>query len=79
MKTDIKNQMAAENPDAVLEYLEAKRWWIRLDNDSKIKFYNAFHAMQNHLGCCKTCCEYVYYGVGDLCANGKEIIARELA
>ena len=44
-------------------------------NESKIQFSNAFRAMQNHLGCCEECCEYMYDGDGDLCDHGKEIIA----
>ena len=52
---------------------------MNLPNDTKIKFGNAFRAMQNHLGCCMKCSEYIYDGDGDLCDNGKEIIVRELA
>src|SRR5438094_826098 len=48
---------------------------IHVSNESKIRFSNAFHAMQNHLGCCSECCVYMYDGEGDLCSHGKEIIA----
>ena len=51
---------------------------IRLHNETKIKFSNAFHAMQNHLGNCEACCEYMYHGDGDLCDKAKDIIARQL-
>ena len=52
---------------------------FRLSNETKIKACNFFHTMQNHMGCCEQCCEYLYDGDGDLCSHGKEIIARELA
>lgn len=35
--------------------------------------------MQQHLGNCDACCEYMYHGIGDLCDIGKDIIARKLA
>ena len=52
---------------------------LRLQNETKIKFCNAFHEMQNHLGNCDACCLYLYHGDGDLCNLGKDIIARKLA
>ena len=52
---------------------------LRLQNETKIKFCNAFHEMQNHLGNCDACCLYLYHGDGDLCELGKDIIARKLA
>lgn len=52
---------------------------LRLQNETKIKFCNAWHEMQQHLGNCDACCEYMYHGIGDLCDIGKDIIARKLA
>lgn len=52
---------------------------IRLTNETKIKFCNAWHEMLLHLGNCDACCEYMYHGIGDLCDIGKDIIARKLA
>ncbi len=52
---------------------------LRLQNETKINFCNAWHEMQQHLGNCDGCCEYMYHGIGDLCDIGKDIIARKLA
>jgi hypothetical protein len=52
---------------------------LRLQNETKINFCNAWHEMQQHLGNCDGCCEYMYHGIGDLCEIGKDIIARKLA
>lgn len=51
---------------------------IRLDNDSKIKFCNAWHAMNRHYTVCAHCREYLIEGDGDLCAIGKHLVAKEL-
>ncbi len=53
-------------------------------NDVKIRFSNAYHAMQAHMtdaagrAACKACWEYIQYGDGDLCLLGKQIIADKL-
>ncbi len=52
--------------------------FIRLPNETKIKFGNAFNAMQQHLKDCEPCRDYMNYGDGDLCDKGKDMIAREL-
>lgn len=52
---------------------------LLLPNDTKIRFCNAFHAMQKHLGNCDACCMYLYHGDGDLCEQGKAVIANEVA
>jgi len=51
---------------------------IRLDNDSKIKFCNAWHAMNRHYTVCAQCREYLINGDNDLCAIGKHLVAKEL-
>src|ERR1051325_4246474 len=52
---------------------------VALPNDTKIRFCNALDGLRRHWLTCDACAEYVYWGDGDLCAKGKEIIAMELA
>lgn len=52
---------------------------MELDNDSKIRFGNAFCAILEHSRTCQDCRTYLDSGDGDLCAKGKDIIAFELA
>ena len=65
------------NQDA-LQYGSLMPDLIRLDNDSKIKFCNAWHAMNRHYTVCAQCREYLIEGDGDLCAIGKHLVAKEL-
>lgn len=51
---------------------------LQLDNDSKIKFCNAWHAMARHYTVCKQCQVYLIEGDDDLCAIGKHLVAKEL-
>lgn len=51
---------------------------LQLDNDSKIKFCNAWHAMARHYTVCKQCQVYLIEGDDDLCAVGKHLVAKEL-
>lgn len=52
---------------------------IRLPNDTKIRFCNAIDALRRHGIDCRDCATYIKWGDGDLCAKGKDLIARELA
>lgn len=52
---------------------------MRLENDTKIKFCNAFVALGLHCQDCVECKTYIGTGDGDLCDKGKEIIALEIA
>lgn len=51
---------------------------LQLDNDSKIKFGNAWNAMNRHYTVCQQCRVYLIDGDGDLCAVGKHLVAKEL-
>lgn len=53
--------------------------YVRLPNDTKIRFCNAMNAILVHGKQCPLCATYVESGDGDLCKQGKDIIARELA
>lgn len=50
-----------------------------LPNETKIHFCNAMNSLLSHLDDCDECCEYIEEGSGDLCNEGKEIIAKEMA
>lgn len=52
---------------------------VRLPNDTKIRFCNAMDALRIHGIECRDCATYVKWGDGDMCEEGKDIIARELA
>lgn len=52
--------------------------FLQLDNETKIKFCNAWHALARHYTVCKECQIYLLDGDGDLCGVGKAIIAQEL-
>ena len=57
---------------------------VRLHNDTKIRFCNAFDALRRHAaegtsGECAACSIYLRSGDGDLCEKGKDLIAREMA
>lgn len=54
-----------------------------LPNDTKIRFCNALDALRRHAaegtsGECAACSIYLRHGDGDLCEQGKAIIAKEL-
>ena len=51
---------------------------LLLPNDTKILFCNTMDAMLTHCSACKECERYIRWGDGDLCTNGKAIIAKEL-
>ena len=51
---------------------------LQLDNDSKIKFGNAWNAMNRHYTVCQQCRVYLIDGDGDMCAVGKHLVAKEL-
>lgn len=48
-------------------------------NETKIAFCNAFNALFDHQKGCVECSDYLWFGDGDLCDQGKTIIASELA
>ena len=52
---------------------------VALPNDTKIRFCNALDGLRRHWLTCDECAEYVYWGDGDLCEKGKQIIATERA
>ena len=52
---------------------------MNLPNDTKILFCNAVDAIGRHDIGCSACREYMRFGDGDLCEEGKQIIAREMA
>ena len=54
-----------------------------LPNDTKIRFCNALDALRSHAaegtsGECAACSIYLRHGDGDLCEQGKALIAKEL-
>jgi len=49
-----------------------------MPNDTKIRFCNAMIALLTHMIQCKACDAYIHVGTGDLCSDGKVIIAKEL-
>jgi len=51
---------------------------LLLPNDTKILFCNTMDAMLTHCSACKECERYIRWGDGDLCTDGKAIIAKEL-
>lgn len=54
--------------------------FMNLPNDTKIRFCNAFHAINFHASgvYCHQCSIYLHSGEGDFCERGKEIIASLL-
>ena len=52
---------------------------VALPNDTKIRFCNALDGLRRHWLTCDDCAEYLYWGEGDLCSKGKDIIAEEMA
>jgi len=48
------------------------------DNETKIKFCNAWHALARHYTVCKECQIYLLDGDGDLCAIGKHLLAEKM-
>ena len=54
---------------------------VALPNDTKIRFCNALDALRRHIqeSGCGHCPIYIEFGDGDLCANGKYIIAMCMA
>lgn len=48
---------------------------MHLDNDTKIKFSNAFYAMNTHSKECPQCEVFLRTGGDDLCEKGKGIVA----
>jgi len=69
----------SETPAAVAGAATGSAENVRLPNDTKIRFCNALDALRRHWLTCDDCAEYIYWGEGDLCAKGKDIIAMELA
>lgn len=56
---------------------------LLLPNETKIRFCNALDALRGHAaegtsGECAACSIYMRHGDGDLCEQGKAIIAKEL-
>lgn len=51
--------------------------FLQLDNETKIKFCNAWHALARHYTVCKECQIYLLDGDGDLCAIGKHLLAEK--
>jgi len=49
-----------------------------LPNETKIKFCNAFHALERHSSNCLLCLDYLEHGDGDLCEQGQRIIRDNL-
>lgn len=43
-------------------------------NDFKIRFCNAYHALQRHAETCSLCAGYLRNGDEDLCVQGKRAI-----
>ena len=52
---------------------------FELDNETKIRFCNAYDDIRIHANICSECAEYLVNGDGDLCWRGKDIIAMHLA
>ena len=54
---------------------------VALPNDTKIRFCNALDALRRHIqeSGCGHCPMYIEFVDGDLCAEGKDIIAMEMA
>ena len=51
---------------------------MTLPNETKIQFMNGFNAMDRHSETCSQCLRYIKDGSGDLCPQGKDIIAKHL-
>lgn len=43
------------------------------------QFITLWRTMQNHLGQCDSCCEYIYHSNGDFCGTGKVIVQKFFA
>jgi len=52
---------------------------MTLSNETKIRFCNAWNALEIHQQRCQRCMEYLRNGDDDLCDVGKDIIALEMA
>lgn len=52
---------------------------MKLPNDTKIKFCNAFTEVKRHAIGCDECADYLRAGDGDLCEACKQIILLEMA
>ena len=52
---------------------------MKLDNETKIKFCNAYGDLNAHEEFCVECREYLSSGCGDLCDVGKQLICKSLA
>lgn len=48
---------------------------MSLENETKIRFCNAHHALSEHSIRCVHCAEYLKLGDGDICNVGKDLIA----
>jgi len=51
---------------------------MKLSNEFKIRFCNAWSEIFNHVITCKDCDTYLKAGDGDMCEEGKTIIAEHL-
>jgi hypothetical protein len=51
---------------------------MNLTNETKIRFCNAYNAMEHHIQVCSKCLTYLNENEGDLCGVGKDIIRLEL-
>lgn len=52
---------------------------MKLPNDTKMRFFNAYHAMERHAESCAECRAYMSNGEGDICDRAQRILVPELA
>lgn len=50
----------------------------KFTNEFKIRFANAYDAMNCHSSKCEECLIYLRSGDGDLCEKGKELIKKAM-